>query len=88
MEEGHSIAEARNNLARLVHVAEDGEPVRLTRRGRPVAVILSLAEYERLRAAGEGLWDRLQRFRDGLEADADAAGRGGGVSWNGDEAWR
>jgi len=86
MDDGHSIAEARNNLARLVHAAEDGEPVRLTRRGRPVAVILSLAEYERLRAAGDGLWDRLQRFRDGLETDAP--GGRGSTSWGGEETWR
>ncbi|MFH1531757.1 MAG: type II toxin-antitoxin system Phd/YefM family antitoxin [Pseudomonadota bacterium] len=86
MDDGHSIADARNNLARLVHIAEDGEAVRLTRRGRPIAVILSLAEYERLRAAGDGLWDRLQRFRDAVEAETPA-GRGG-VSWGGDEAWR
>jgi antitoxin Phd len=87
MDDGHSIAEARNNLARLVHIAEDGEPVRLTRRGRPVAVILSLTEYERLRAAGDGLWDRLQRFRDGVEAE-QPSGQSGGVSWGGEEAWR
>lgn len=86
MDDGHSIAEARNNLARLVHVAEDGEPVRLTRRGKPVAVILSVAEYERLRAAGDGLWDRLQRFRDAVEAETPR-GRGG-VAWGGEEAWR
>jgi len=87
MDDGHSIAEARNNLARLVHVAEDGEPVRLTRRGKPVAVILSLTEYERLRAAGDGLGDRLQRFRDSVEAERPA-GRNGGVAWGGEEAWR
>ena len=86
MDDGHSIADARNNLARLVHIAEDGEAVRLTRRGKPVAVILSVAEYERLRAAGDGLWDRLQRFRDAVEAEA-APGRGG-VAWGGEEAWR
>ena len=86
MDDGYSIAEARNNLPRLVHVAEDGEPVRLTRRGQPVAVILSLHEYERLRAAGDGLWDRLQRFRDAVEAETPA-GRGG-VARGGEEAWR
>lgn len=85
-DDSYSIAEARNNLARLVHVAEDGEPVRLTRRGRPVAVLLSLGEYERLRAAGDGLWDRLQRFRDSVETET-LVGRGG-FSYDGEEAWR
>ena len=86
MDNGYSIAEARNNLARLVHEAEDGDPVRLTRRGLPVAVILSLAEYERMRATGEGLWDRLRRFRDSVEeAEIPAAARAG-ISWGGEEA--
>ena len=86
MDDGYSIADARNNLPRLVHMAEDGDAVRLTRRGRPVAVLLSLSEYERLRAAGDGLWDRLQRFRDSVEAETPA-GRGV-VAWGGEEAWR
>ncbi len=85
MDDGYSIAEARNNLARLVHEAEDGDPVHLTRRGLPVAVILSLAEYERMRAAGDGLWDRLRRFRDTMEETEAPAGRGG-ISWGGEEA--
>ena len=86
MDDGYSIAEARNNLARLVHDAEDGDPVHLTRRGLPVAVILSLADYEHMRAAGEGLWDRLRRFRDSVEEAEAPAGRSG-ISWGGEEAW-
>ena len=86
MDNGYSIADARNNLARLVHIAEDGEAVRLSRRGRPVAVILSLSEYERLRSAGDGLWGRLQRFREAVEAEAPP-GRGG-IRYDGEGAWR
>ena len=38
----YSIAEARNQFADLIHkVEEKGEPVQVTRRGEPVAVILS-----------------------------------------------
>lgn len=43
-----SIAEARNALTRLIHRAEDGEPVHITRRGKPVAVLVSRDEYDRL----------------------------------------
>lgn len=46
-----SIAQARNSLAELVYEAEEGQPVQVTRRGRPVVVLLSEAEYERLQAA-------------------------------------
>jgi prevent-host-death family protein len=45
----YSIAEARNHFAALIHQVETGtEPVRVTRRGEPVAIILSLEVYEQL----------------------------------------
>jgi prevent-host-death family protein len=60
----YSIAEARNQLARIVHDAEKGQFVELTRRGKPVAVLVSAHEYERLCAAKENFWEALCRFRD------------------------
>ena len=48
MNDAYSIAEAKNNLSGLVHEAEQGHPVRLTRRGKPVAVLISTEQYERL----------------------------------------
>lgn len=42
-----TIYEARNNFSSLVKLAESGEPVELTRRDKPVAVIISYDEYER-----------------------------------------
>lgn len=42
-----SIYEARNNLSNFVKIAEGGEPVELTRYDKPVAVIISYAEYEK-----------------------------------------
>lgn len=48
MEEFYSVASARDNLARLIHDAETGHPVKIARRGKPVVVILGLSEYERL----------------------------------------
>ena len=44
----YSIAVAKNRLPTLVHEVESEGAVQLTRRGRPVAVILSGFEYERL----------------------------------------
>jgi prevent-host-death family protein len=43
-----SISEAKDQLPRIVHEAEAGSAVALTRRGKPVAIILSKAEYDRL----------------------------------------
>ncbi len=39
-----SIPQAKNHLTCLVRQAEQGEPVRITRRGKPVAVLVSAAE--------------------------------------------
>jgi prevent-host-death family protein len=49
MDKTFSIAEAKDRLPRLVHDAEAGVPVALTRRGKPVAVLISMAEYDRLK---------------------------------------
>ena len=43
-----SIAEAHNRLSRWLKKVQD-EPVTITRRGKPVGVIISPEEYERLR---------------------------------------
>ncbi len=48
MTDKHSIAEARRNLPKLVHEAEKGMTVELTRRGEPVAVLIGLQRFERL----------------------------------------
>jgi prevent-host-death family protein len=42
------IAEAHNRLSALLKKVQRG-PIRLTRRGKPVGVILSPEEYDRLR---------------------------------------
>jgi prevent-host-death family protein len=45
----YSIAEARTSLPAIVDQAEAGLTVELTRRGKPVAVVVSLREFERSR---------------------------------------
>ena len=64
----YSIAEARDRLARIAHDAEKGESVELTRRGKPVAVLISVHDYQRLNGVAEltgkgGFWEALCRFR-------------------------
>ena len=43
-----SVAEAHNRLSRWLNRVENG-PITITRRGKPVGVIVSPEEYERLR---------------------------------------
>ena len=65
-----SIAQAKAQFAELVHQAESGHSVRITRRGRPVAVLLSEAEFDRLSAPRQG----FVAFAKAWRARAEAAG--------------
>jgi len=58
-----SIAEAKSRFAELVHQAERGEAVRITRRGRAVAVLVSEADYARLQTGRVGLLAYSQAWR-------------------------
>lgn len=62
MAKRYSIAEARANLPRIVDQAEAGQAIELTRRGKPVAVLVSLREIERLRGAKTGFGEAYRRF--------------------------
>ena len=42
-----SIYEARNNFSAYVEMAEQGEPVEITRYNKPVAIIISYDDYEK-----------------------------------------
>lgn len=42
-----SIYEARNKLSEYVKIAESGEPVELTRYNKPVAVIISIDDFNK-----------------------------------------
>jgi len=42
----------------------------LTRHGRPVAVLLSIRDYERLGRERQGFWGALETFRSLLEKEA------------------
>lgn len=62
MSKRYSIAEARSNLPSLVDQAEAGQEIELTRRGKPVAVLLSLREIEKLRGERTGFGEAYREF--------------------------
>lgn len=64
-----SMSEAMRKLPSLIHDVENGTSVRLTRRGRPVAIVISLHEYQRLNRKKEGLWDAFMAFRQMAEKE-------------------
>lgn len=60
----YSIAEARNQFTTLIRTVEqEKRPLKVVRHGRPVAIILSFTEYERL--LGE---DRQRNFDQAYKA--------------------
>ena len=84
MSRRYSIAEARARLSDLVDQAEAGQSVELTRRGQPIAVLLSVAEVERLRAERARFADAYRDFlaehpldQVGIEGDVFARARDG-----------
>ena len=44
-----SLQDAKNRFSAVVNAALAGEPQRVTRRGEPVVMVVSVEDYERLR---------------------------------------
>ena len=62
MAKQYSIAEARANLPTIVDQVEVGQEIELTRRGKAVAVVMSLREFARLRGERAQFGDAYRRF--------------------------
>ncbi len=79
-----SIADAKAHLTRLIHQAESGEAVHITRRGKPVAVLVSESEYARLRQGKErpDFWQLVAEMRSDPEFEP--------IDWASEEvdSWR
>ena len=57
-EKTYSVAEARQNFARLIRSAERGKAIEITRRGEPVAVLSPRRSTSPSRRSGLGSWKR------------------------------
>ncbi|MGC8493194.1 MAG: type II toxin-antitoxin system Phd/YefM family antitoxin [Syntrophobacteraceae bacterium] len=69
MEDRYTIAEAKNKLPAIVHSVEEGSRVTLTRYGRPVAVLLSIGQFEKLSREGKGFWQALETLREQMRKE-------------------
>ncbi len=65
----YSVAEARQNFARLIRAAEHGRAVEITRRGEPVAVLLSASEYLALSGERPSFVQAIDAIRERLGVD-------------------
>ncbi len=60
-----SLQDAKNRFSAVVNAALAGEPQRVTRRGEPVVMVVSVEDYERLR---ERKPDNIPTFAEHLLA--------------------
>jgi len=74
MSKSYSVAEARDRLASLIRRAEEGETVTVTRRGKPVARVLSEEAYRKLARRKRRIdWGAIQIDTRGFRFDRDEA---------------
>lgn len=65
----YEIAQAIASLSQIIQVAEAGNPVQITRQGEPVAVVLSMQEYQRLQYSRRNFGEAVREFRQFIEAE-------------------
>lgn len=65
-----TIAEAKNNLSQLIHQLDADVAIHLTRHGKPVAVMLSEANYQKLTQKNRSLYQAIQQWRSQLDSDS------------------
>lgn len=64
-----SIAEAKNKLPAIVHAVDHGPPAILTRRGTPVAVVISMGQYELMTQHKTDFWSAFVQFSRSSQGD-------------------
>jgi len=65
-----SVAEARQHFARLIKRAQQGKAIEITRRGEPVAVLISAAEYSAITGERPSFIDAAKQVRERLGVDS------------------
>ncbi len=76
MSKSYSITEAKNHFTELIGALEHESVIQITRRGKPVAVLLSPGGYEHLQKGKIDFWEAYLAFRKrldlaGLDLDID-----------------
>lgn len=60
----YTMTQASRHLPDILNFVEQGHSVELTRRGRAVAIVVSVSEYQLLHTQPQGdFWQALQAFR-------------------------
>lgn len=71
MTKRYSMAEARRNLPSILDDAEAGDMVEITRRGKPVAIVVAASELERLRKRKPSFAEAYTEYRKKLGSEVE-----------------
>ena len=63
----YSVAEARNRFAEIVHDLKHVSRIEVTRRGRPVAILISVEEFEKLHSGSISFASAYDAFRNTVD---------------------
>jgi prevent-host-death family protein len=76
MSDQYSTQQLYQHLTEVIEQIQQGNSIEITQEGETVAVILSVAEYQRLTTSKSSFWQSLQQFRQqtnleelGIESD-------------------
>ncbi len=65
-----SIVEAKNNLPKYIHEAEEGNDICITRHGKAVAMLVSIDRYKsKFTEEDNGLYGAIMAWRKQLDGD-------------------
>ncbi len=64
-----SVTEARQHFARLIKQTQQGKTIEITRRGEPVAVLLSASQYAAITGERSSFIDAMRQVRERLGVD-------------------
>ena len=59
-----TIAQAKNHLPKLIHLAEAGDDIRISRHGKLVAVMISAERYQQHFNTGTGVFQAIMQWRE------------------------
>ncbi|MFY9261337.1 MAG: type II toxin-antitoxin system prevent-host-death family antitoxin [Gallionella sp.] len=63
-----TIAQAKNHLPKLIHAAEAGDDIGISRHGKLVALLISAERYQQRFATNAGVFQAMQQWREKFDS--------------------
>jgi prevent-host-death family protein len=69
MSNQYSLLQAQEQLTKIIREVENGTPVEITRDDKPVAIVISIDEYNRLLGGNSSFWKSLEKFYQEIDLE-------------------